>query len=93
MNSPSHADGEERMSSEELDDDCSTDQLVDDSDVPVHAIVHRELNIDVPPMSLQHGYCVEQIMDHDGETVADGDEEDVWAWENGEKLSFDDIGT
>ncbi|PBK87906.1 hypothetical protein ARMGADRAFT_1121578 [Armillaria gallica] len=85
------SNGEKAIPFEDDSKEGGTDQLADDSDILVHIIVHQELNIDVSVMSSQHGYCMEQIMDYDREIVADGEEEDIWALKNGEKLCFDNL--
>ena len=63
-----------------LEDSC------DDTDVPSSLVVQDALGIEVPDNVFEQ-MCVRQARkdDEHGGFVADGDEENIWAWNNGEK--------
>ena len=59
----------------------------DDADVPSSAIIEDALGIEVSGADSGGPYCVVQAWRQDNHAglVAGGDDEDVWAWKNGEK--------
>jgi hypothetical protein len=64
------------------DDDCN-----DNTDVPLSAVIHDQLGIIISEGDAQVSDCVVQThkdREHGGLVAAD-DEEDVWAWNDGEK--------
>jgi hypothetical protein len=66
---------------EEPEDDC------DDSDIPSSAVIRDALGIEVSRADVDGQVCVgssKKDEEHGG-LVADDENEDVWAWNNGER--------
>ena len=66
---------------EEPEDNC------DDSDIPSSAVIRDALGIEISGVDVDGRVCVGSLK-NDGEhggLVADDKNEDVWAWNNGEK--------
>jgi hypothetical protein len=65
----------------------SSEDSYDDTNVPSSVIIQNTLGIEVPDNVFEQ-ICVGKAQKDDkhGVFVADGDDENIWAWNNGEKM-------
>jgi hypothetical protein len=65
----------------------SLEDSYDDTDVPSSVVIRDALGVEVSGDNVFEQTCVQQAWkdDEHGSLIADGDKENIWAWNNGEK--------